>query len=221
MYCKQCGAELKVGDAFCSCCGRRVEAASEDDMAFRAEASRNPEISPKLILKKVGVPKWLTTLGIGSIVLGAFLMLFYVPRFLKLMSYGSFYRRSSYVSSNLWWSGICAVIGIVMLIMGILWLKAPMSMKNNTVRVFTDKVELQCVDSPVSYNQVLKHALIGGSSRAVNATIMFHEISSVACIKTGRLRFLEIETKNTNKYKVFINDAEEVANTITQYMKRA
>ncbi len=221
MYCKKCGAELREGDAFCSCCGRRVEAASEDGMAFRTESSRNPEISSKLILKKVGVPKWITTIGIISVVVGAFLILFYVPMFIKLMSYGSFYRRSSYVSSNLWWSGFCVVIGILILIMGILWLKAPMSMKNNTVRVFTDKVELQCVDSPISYNQVLKHALIGGSSRAVNATIMFHEISSVACIKTGRLRFLEIETKNTNKYKVFINDAEEIVNTITQYMKRA
>lgn len=220
MYCRECGAELKEGDAFCSRCGRKVEVQTEDDRVFQTEESRISESPSKLMLKKVGIPKWITTIGVINVVLGAFLILFCVPKFLQLMSYGSFYRRSSYVSSNLWLFGFWVVFGVLDLIMGILWTKAPMSMKNNTVRVFTDKVELQCVDSPVAFNQVLKYALIGGGVRSVNVTVMFREISSVACIKIGYLRFLEIETKSTNKYKVLVNDAEEVVNTITQYMKK-
>lgn len=217
MFCVKCGAKLQEGALFCSHCGSKtgVQTDAAENVTPAPEEKRISREASALVAEKNGVPNWFLGVGILQIAAGVIGLLVWIPDFIRHIAIRSYYR-SSYMSSSILPTLFFLCVDVLVLIMGILWIKAPLSMKNNVVRVFTDKVQLQCVDSPVEYNQILKHAFIGGSTRSINVVVMLSEISAVSCLKTGAIRFLEIETKGGNTFKVLINDAEELANIINQ-----
>lgn len=217
MYCVECGAKLQEGASFCAHCGRRVENSS----AVKETADSTPVAKPKrydgpskLVMEKTGVPRWFLAAGIAELVVGVLMMIGELPTLFQIMSMNRYYR-SSYMSS-LVWAIFSIIVGLILIAIGILWIKASVTMKTNEVKVYTDRVQLQYEDSPLASNQVLKYVFVGGSTRSVNVVVMYSDISVVSCSKSGVLRALEIELKGGNKHRVLINDAEEISNAIHQ-----